>query len=222
MTETTVRHPIFARFYERLSSVAEAKGAPQLRREALTGLRGRVIEVGAGTGHNFGHYPDTVAEVVAVEPEPYLRSRAEEAAGRASVAVRVVDGTADRLPADDGEFDAVVFSLVLCSVPEQRAALAEAKRVLKPDGEIRLFEHIRAEAPKAAAWQRRIDIIWPRLGGGCHTSRDTLRAVTDAGFGIATARRFSFAPSLLTRPAAPHVIAVARRPAPPGSRSNAG
>lgn len=215
MAETAVRHPIFARLYERLSAMAEAKGAAEHRKAALADLAGRVVEVGAGNGHNFGHYPDTVDEVLAVEPEPYLRARAEEAARSARVAVRVVDGTADQLPAEDGEFDAVVFSLVLCSVPDQLAALAEAKRVVKPGGEVRLFEHVRATSPRLAAWQRRVDVVWPRLGGGCHTSRDTLRSVADAGFEIEDTRRFSFSPSLLTKPAAPHVIATARHPGPP-------
>lgn len=219
MTETIVRHPGFARLYERLSAVAEAKGASEHRREALAGLAGRVVEVGAGTGHNFRHYPETVNEVIAVEPEPYLRARAEEAARNAPVDVRVVDGTADRLPAHDGEFDAAVFSLVLCSVADQRAALAEAKRVLKPGAEIRLFEHVRAEGPRMATWQRRIDAVWPYLGGGCHTSRDTMRVVNDCGFSVEAVRRFPFAPSLLTKPAAPHVIAVARLPYTPTTDS---
>lgn len=210
---TSVRHPVFARLYERVSAAAEAKGAAEHRRELLDGIAGRVIEIGAGNGHNFKHYPATVTEVVAVEPEPFLRARAEEAARGAGVPITVVEGVADRLPADTGSFDAAVFSLVLCSVSDQAAALAEARRVVKPGGEVRLFEHVVAEHPRMATFQRRIDLVWPHVGGGCHTSRDTARAVADAGFEIETLRRFSFAPCLLTKPASPHILALARRPA---------
>src|SRR5207245_2767269 len=101
-------HPIVARMWNRMSQKAEAMGAAGHRSEALAGLTGRIIEVGAGNGMNFAHYPDTVTEVVAVEPEPFLRARAEAAAGAAPASVRVLPGVAERLPADDGEFDAGV------------------------------------------------------------------------------------------------------------------
>ena len=114
-----VHHPIFARMYARMGASFEAKGGAELRDEMLAGAVGRVIEVGAGTGLNFSHYPATVTEVVAVEPESYLRVRAERAATEAPVPVRVVDGTADALPAEDASCDVGVASLVLCSVPDQ-------------------------------------------------------------------------------------------------------
>lgn len=212
MTDTDVRHPVFARMYDRLSAVAEAKGGAEHRQELLAGIAGRVIEIGAGNGYNFRHYPETVTEVVAVEPEPFLRARAEAAAQEADVPITVIDGTAEALPAETGAFDVAVFSLVLCSVPDQAKALSEARRVLEPGGELRIFEHVLANEPRLAAFQRRIDVVWPRLGGGCHTSRDTARAVEDAGFNIDQIRRFRFSPSFLTKPAAPHILAVARRP----------
>ena len=102
-----------------LSRGAEHAGAAEHRDELLAGLNGRVIEVGAGNGLNFRHYPAAVTEVVALEPEPYLRQRAEQATAAAPVPVTVVAGVADALPADDAVFDAGVASLVLCSVPEQ-------------------------------------------------------------------------------------------------------
>src|SRR5438445_10436659 len=114
MARAEVRNPLFARLYTWLSAGAEKAGAAKHRDENLAGLRGRVIEIGAGNGLNFRHYPAEVQEVVAVEPEPYLRARAREAAATAPVPVTVVDGTADRLPAQEGEFDAAVASLVLC------------------------------------------------------------------------------------------------------------
>ena len=107
---TEVRHPLFARMYARMAVQFEAKGGAEHRSEMLAGAAGRVIEVGAGTGLNFRHYPDTVTEVVAVEPEAFLRSKAERAAERSTVPVRVVPGTADALPVDDesGLLDGVV------------------------------------------------------------------------------------------------------------------
>src|SRR3954469_16589722 len=125
LNATSVRHPIFARLYARLAAAPDPR-ADANRRELLEGLSGRVVELGAGNGLNFRHYPATVDEVVAVEPEPYLREKAKEAAVGAPVRVRVVDGVADALPARDGEFDAAVASLVLCSVPDQAVALASS------------------------------------------------------------------------------------------------
>lgn len=213
MTESSVRHPIFARMYDRMSALAEEKGVAEHRRELLEGVSGRVIEIGAGNGHNFRHYPETVTEVVAVEPEPFLRARAEKAAVDASVPITVLGGTAEALPADAESFNVAVFSLVLCSVRDQSAALGEARRVLKPGGELRVYEHVRADTPRLAALQRRVDVVWPRFGGGCHTSRDTAGAVVDAGFEIQRLRPFRFAPFLLAKPVAPHIIAIATRPA---------
>jgi ubiquinone/menaquinone biosynthesis C-methylase UbiE len=209
-----VKHPLFAHFYARAAPQFEAKGAAEHRRELLAGLSGRIIEVGAGTGLNFDHYPAAVTDVVAVEPEPYLREAAERAAHTAEIPVRVVDGTASRLPASDGEFDAAVASLVLCSVADPAAALAEVKRVLRVGGELRFYEHVRSSDPRLARAQRALDLIWPHLGGGCHTSRDTEQAIVDAGFTIDRVRRFTFRPALLSAPVAPHMIGVATAPSP--------
>src|SRR3954469_15281982 len=115
-------HPHFARFYKKLSPKAEGRGQAEHREELLAGLSGRVLELGAGNGLNFSHYPATVTEVIAVEPEPTLRAAAEEAAAKAPVPVRVVDAVADELPFADGELDAAVASLVLCSVSDQASA----------------------------------------------------------------------------------------------------
>jgi len=207
-----VHHPFFARMYRRIADAAEGKGAGEHRDELLAGLSGRVIEVGAGTGLNFAHYPAAVTEVVAVEPEPYLRSVAAEAAADAAVPVSIVDGTADELPAEPAEFDAGVASLVLCSVPSQPHALGELFRVIRPGGELRFYEHVRAATPGFARLQRALDVVWPLVGGGCHTGRDTDRAITDAGFTVEKIRHFEFRPALCTAPVAPHVLGVARRP----------
>lgn len=208
----SVHHPLFARMYARMARDFEDKGAAEHRDEALAGLRGRVVEVGAGTGANFVHYPATVTEVVAVEPEPYLRDIATQAAASAPVPVTVLDGVAERLPLDDASCDAGVASLVLCTVGDQAAVLGELRRVIRPGGELRFFEHVRADTVGFARFQRVVDVVWPRLGGGCHTSRDTLAAIEAAGFEVEKARRFTFRPSLVVAPTAPHIIGVARRP----------
>ena len=214
MATTTVHHPVFARLYGRMAESFEAKGNAEHRDELLAGLTGRVIEVGAGTGLNFGHYPASVTEVVAVEPEPYLRAKAEEAATSAQVSITVLDGTADRLPADDASLDAGVASLVLCSVPDPAAALAELRRVIRPDGELRFYEHVRADSPRLARWQDRLDVVWPRVGGGCHANRATVETIETAGFTVERSRRFTFRPSALVTLTSPHAIGVARRPNP--------
>jgi SAM-dependent methyltransferase len=207
-----VRHPVFARLYHRLSGAAEAAGVAVHRDLLLAGLAGRVIEVGAGNGLNFGHYPPSVTELVALEPEPYLRSRAEEAARRAAVPVRVVDSVADSLPTVAGEFDAAVASLVLCSVPDQGRALAELFRALRPGGELRFYEHVRSDSPGLAGVQRALDLVWPALTGGCHTGRDTIGAIERAGFEVEECRRFPFRPCWMATPVEPHVLGRARRP----------
>jgi ubiquinone/menaquinone biosynthesis C-methylase UbiE len=209
---TRVHHPIFARMYRRIAAEAEGKGASEHRDELLAGVAGRVIEVGAGTGLNFAHYSTEVSEVVAVEPEPYLRAAAEAAAAAAATPVTMVDGTADDLPAAAGEFDAGVVSLVLCSVPNQASALAELFRVIRPGGELRFYEHVRSPKPGFARVQRTLDLVWPWFGGGCHTSRETEHAVAEAGFIIDRVRHFTFRPALCAAPVSPHIIGVARRP----------
>ena len=209
MSRARVEHPLFARMYARFSPGAELKGGSEHRDELLAGAAGRVIEVGAGNGLNFAHYPPAVTEVVAVEPEPYLRERAQEAAAEADVAVRVVDGVADALPAEPASFDVAIASLVLCSVPDQAAALAEMRRVLRPGGELRFYEHVMSDTPRRAAIQRRLDAwrVWPKLCGGCHLGRDTTAAIEAAGFRIERCRRFPFAAGPV---ALAHVIGLAR------------
>lgn len=208
-----VHHPIFARLFARIAEVGLEKGQEEHRRELLAGLAGRVVEVGAGTGVNFQFYPDTVTEVLAVEPEGYLRDLANDAAKSAPIPVKVVNGLADNLPADDASFDAGVASLVLCSVPNELEALTELKRVIRPGGELRFYEHVRGPTRWLARLQRSLDLIWPHLGGGCHLSRETRNEIENAGFEIRSCREFRFYPGgcVLAFPGAPHILGVARR-----------
>jgi ubiquinone/menaquinone biosynthesis C-methylase UbiE len=208
-----VRHPVFARFVAFVSARAEGSEEDAIRRELLAGLTGRVVEVGSGSGPNFRLYPDTVTELVGVEPEDYLRARAEQAAVPVPLPIRMVDALADRLPFEDASFDAAVVAQVLCSVPSQADALGELRRVLRPGGELRFYEHVIARQPRYARFQRLAGRVTPRLCGGCHPDRDTGRAIEAAGFRVDRCRRFLFRNSALDMPVAPRILGVARRAA---------
>jgi ubiquinone/menaquinone biosynthesis C-methylase UbiE len=208
------QHPRFARLYETISAESERRGTAEHRDRALAGLSGRVVEVGAGNGMNFQHYPPTVTEVVAVEPENNLRALAEAAAANAPVPVKVVAGHGDELPFDDATFDAAVVSLVLCSVPEPRHFLGEVQRVLKPGGELRFFEHVRSTSPLLGAFQDAITPLWSLIGGGCHLNRDSRAAIDAAGFEIDELDRFAYRP-LKFVPAHAHILGRAHKPGGP-------
>ncbi|TKG72366.1 class I SAM-dependent methyltransferase [Prauserella endophytica] len=205
-----VENPFFARLFIRIGARNEARGQAQLRRELIAGLAGHVIEVGAGTGLNFPHYPPTVERVTAVEPEPTLRARAADAACRAPVPIDVVDGLADALPSGDGSADAVVVSGVLCSVADPPAALTEFRRVLRPGGELRFFEHVRSSGAGRGRWQDFANLVWPHLMGGCHPNRDTVSAVRGAGFDLVRLRELTFPPGAKVSVVATRVLGVAR------------
>ena len=189
-----VSHPVFSRVYPHLARAAESGGGTEHRRRLLAGLRGRVIEVGAGHGLNFAYYPSTVTEVVAVEPEAHLRKLAQRAGEQASADVRVVDGVAEALPASNGEFDAAVASLVLCSVTDQDLAVAEIRRMLREGGELRFYEHVVALKPGVAQ----------------SSARSTPRSIRSSRVGV-TAR---------ATPARQSSAAVLRSSARSGSRSS--
>lgn len=185
------RRRLFARFYPAMARAMDHGGMWARRRALLAGLRGEVVEVGAGSGSNFVHYPDAVRRVVAVEPDPLLRRSATHAATQSEVEIDLVAGTAERLPLADASADSVVFTLVLCSVLDVQACLAEARRVLRPGGEVRFIEHGVADSSGMARTQRVMDAtLYPHLAGGCHLSRDPVRSITDAGFRIAATQRF--------------------------------
>jgi SAM-dependent methyltransferase len=198
MPEKTLDHPFFARMW----TVMSAHETPLLRRlrgENLAGLSGRVLEVGAGTGTNFAFYPDTVDEVVALEPETRLAPTAREAAAGVSVPVTVIESTIETMPAAE-PFDAVVCSLVLCSVDDPDAVLRQLNSVLKPGGELRYFEHV-ASAGWRGGLQRLADFtVWPRIAGNCHTHRHTERSISNAGFTVETARHQSTFPAWVPLP----------------------
>ena len=211
MPSSPVHHPVFARLWS-LMSQHEPAEIRRHRDELLAGLSGRVIEVGAGAGSNFAHYPAAVEEVVAVEPEPYLVKQARAAAARADARIEVLDGVADHLPVDDCSFDAAVACLVLCTVPDQTRALAEMRRVLRPGGELHFYEHVLSDRRALALSQRAVDrVFWPRAFGGCHTARDTPAAIAAAGFEVEDQRRMWVNPVPIAFPVGSHAIGRARR-----------
>ncbi|GGZ98880.1 class I SAM-dependent methyltransferase [Streptomyces bluensis] len=206
-----LQHPRFARQYLKIAAESDRRGGVEHRRRLLDGLSGRVLEVGAGQGRNFAHYPATVTEVVALEPDDTLRAVAGRAAAEAPVPVSVLSGHADELPGGNEEFDAVVFSLVLCSVNDQATALAEAARVLRRGGQMRLYEHVRSRHRIRGLMEDAITPVWRRMGGGCHPNRNTEAAVRAAGFTLDQVDHFGFRPSPLI-PRSAHIIGRATKP----------
>jgi ubiquinone/menaquinone biosynthesis C-methylase UbiE len=205
-----VQNPIFARLFDRFAAKDKGRGEDKLRDELVAGLEGRAVEVGPGNGINFKHFPEEVEELVAVEPEPYLRRAAERTADSLALDVRVLDGTAAELPLEPGSADAVVVAGVLCSVPDVGAALAEFSRVLRPGGELRFYEHVRSPRQGFARYQDAVDRVWPHLMGGCHPNRDTLGAIREAGFEVERVRSFGFPAHARAYPVLPRILGSAR------------
>jgi SAM-dependent methyltransferase len=206
-----VSHPVCARLYAKQSGAAEQRGVADQRRRMLAGLAGETVEIGAGNGLNFSHYPPTVTLVHAFEPDPYLRGLASRAAENASVPVKVGDAVAEDLPLEDASADAAVASLVLCSVSDPVRAIAELHRVVRPGGELRFNEHVVSERPLGRALQRTADAtIWLTVSGGCHLARDTRTALEHGGFRIDRLERFVFSVSALDPPKT-HILGTARR-----------
>jgi SAM-dependent methyltransferase len=203
-------NPFFARLWTMMSA-HEPESLRRLRQENLAGLSGRVLEVGAGTGTNFACYPGTVTQVVAVEPERRLAALARAAAEVAPVPVSVSLDTIEELPAEE-PFDAVVCSLVLCSVDDQDAVLQQLFSRIHPGGELRYLEHVASTGGRKRLQRMADAALWPRLFGNCHTHRDTERAIAGAGFLIDTARHDWTLPAWMPMPVSEFAIGRAVKP----------
>ena len=200
--------PSFGRSYARVGPRMDARGAAAHRRRLVAGAHGAVVEIGAGYGATFPFYPPAVSGVLALEPDPTLRALALDAAASAPVPITVREGFAEALPAADASVDVVVSSLVLCSVAEPSAVLAEAVRVLKPGGRLLFYEHVRSAHRVLAAAEDLITPLWSRFAGGCHPNRDTAASIVKAGLAVEDLERFGFA-VLPGNPRLAHVLGVA-------------
>jgi ubiquinone/menaquinone biosynthesis C-methylase UbiE len=204
------QHPLFARFYERLTRASEGGWEGEVRDELCADLTGQVLEVGAGNGGNLVHYREA-AHVVACEPEPNMLRLAVPRAAEAAVPVGLVQADGEHLPFGDDAFDAVVCSLVLCTIPDPKAALREIRRILRPSGALRVYEHVRASSRNLARLQDLIERPWGLFAGGCHPNRDTVASLAAEGFEV---RVRTFRPPVIGGALLPHVIGEARATGP--------
>lgn len=212
MTDETTDNAFFARIWTFVSN-HETEEIQRLRTENLAGLTGRVLEVGAGTGTNFAYYPATVTEVVAVEPERRLAPQARAAAAKASIPVTVNAGTVENFLTGGAEpFDAVVCSLVLCSVEDPDNVLQQLHSLLHPGGELRFLEHVGSPGFRGRLQKFADATVWPRLMGNCHTHRDTEASIVSAGFEVQGARREPAMPAWFPTPVAEYTIGRATKP----------
>ncbi|HEX4308221.1 MAG TPA: class I SAM-dependent methyltransferase [Solirubrobacterales bacterium] len=190
---------LFASFYDRALKATEENGLGEMRRALLAEARGRVVEIGAGTGVNLDLYGQ-IEDLTLVEPDPHmgaqLRARLDErsvhvagpdvaaAAGAPASSTRLVTAPAEAIPFDDDTFDTAVATLVLCTVPDPTASIAELARVLKPGGRLLFIEHVRSDDPADARWQDRLEMPWRFMADGCHCNRDTEAMLTASSFRV--------------------------------------
>lgn len=173
-------HRVFAAVYDRMSGPMEREILGERRQRLLGEVTGRVLDIGAGTGANLPHLR-RAERIVAAEPDAAMRLKLNRRLDRAPVPVEVSAASAEDLPFDDSTFDAVVFTLVLCTVSDPVKALSQARRVLRPGGRIVVLEHVRGSG-KLARWQDRLAPVWSYFGAGCRPNRDTRATIEGAGF----------------------------------------
>lgn len=205
-------HPIFARFYDRMTAGLERAGLGEMRAKLLANATGRTLELGPGTGHNLPHYTSRVTELVFAEPDPHMAKRLRKRLQEDPPPVaetEVVGVPAEQLPFDDGSFDTVVATLVLCTVTDPARVVAEVRRVLADGGALLFLEHVRAEGRRARA-QDLLERPWGWVAGGCHPNRRTGDALAEAGFWIERLDRGELpkGPPIVR----PVISGVARRP----------
>lgn len=175
---------LFSAAYDRGLKATEEAGLREMRRELLARAQGRVVEIGAGTGLNLELYPAAIEGLTLTEPSPQMSKRLREKLKQSTRRAELMEAPAERLPFPDGSFDTAVVTLVLCTVPDPAAALAEIRRVLAPGGQLLFLEHVRSTDLEVARWQDRLEKPWRFLADGCHCNRDTVAAISNAGFDV--------------------------------------
>jgi ubiquinone/menaquinone biosynthesis C-methylase UbiE len=175
---------VFAQVYDTAFALAERRGLRNVRQELIGQSKGRVVELGAGTGLNLGHYPAHISELLLTEPDAHMAAKLRKQARFVSPDASVVEAPAEALPFDDASVDTVVSTLVLCTVQNPEQALAEVARVLRPGGLLLFAEHVRSASPRAARWQDRLNTPWSWYGFGCQCNRDTMAAIRAANFQV--------------------------------------
>jgi ubiquinone/menaquinone biosynthesis C-methylase UbiE len=184
---------MFSALYDRAFEAAEEAGLREMRAELLKRARGRVLDLGSGTGLNLELYPhEGLDSLTVTEPDPHMFKQLRQRTAEVCAGAELVQAGAEELPFEDDGFDTVVVTLVLCTVPDQPAALKEISRVLAPGGQLLFLEHVRAHHPDLAKWQDRLERPWRFLGDGCHCNRDTVSAIGAAGFQLGDVERGEF------------------------------
>ena len=184
----SLQKTLFAAMYDRMSRKSEEAGVRALRQGLLSDAVGNVLEIGAGTGINLAHYDGNVESLVITEPEPAMLRRLQRKAREQAPLAKVLRAPAEDLPFEDGTFDAVVSTLVLCGVDDQERALREARRVLRPGGRLLFMEHVRSDDPALARFQDRMNWL-NRLIVDCDCNRPTLTTIERAGFHVSRLER---------------------------------
>ena len=174
----------FAAIYDPVLWAGEVGGMRSHRRDLLAMARGRTLELGSGTGLNLPCYPDDLDELILAEPAAPMRKRLEKAARRRKRTATILDAPAERLPLQDASLDTVVSTLVLCTVDRPDVVLDEIKRLLRPGGRLLFLEHVRADSPRLAAWQDRLEKPWRRFAEGCRCNRATVELIEAADFTV--------------------------------------
>lgn len=182
---------LFAFFYDTFMGPLEKRWIARVRKKIVSGIDGKILEIGTGTGANFPFYSkEKVERVVSLEPNPYMLDQAKRRAKEFDLPVEFHQGMAETLPFKDGEFDTVVATLVLCSVSEPEKVFQEMRRVCKKGGKIVLFEHVRTESKSLAAIQDVLTPAWKRLCDGCHLNRDTGRYMKESGINVIKEKKY--------------------------------
>jgi ubiquinone/menaquinone biosynthesis C-methylase UbiE len=190
----------FATLYDPSLWIGERAGMRAMRRELAARARGRTLEIGSGTGLNLDHYPADLDELILAEPVGVMRNRLQARTRSSSRPVRVVDAGAEAIPLEDASLDTVVSTLVLCTVDEPALALAEIVRVLRPGGRLLFIEHVRADSPRLARWQDRLEMPWRHFAAGCRCNRDTTALIRESGLEVELRSATWRAMPLLVRP----------------------